>query len=178
VLPNHLLRVAYKVCELQRQARPSPRGCARTYDGSGVGWRREWDSNSRPPFRFCKLQILKCQGCQECYPYRRTLHRLHRRLRLALSGPHAGFTLPFSESDGILRSRALAERTPALGLWGATRCPRQLDSARIIGTRVLSFTARSGIRHLVCNATLGLSDMGPGSWSSRVAFDVESPSSN
>ena len=29
-------------------------------------WRRGWDSNPTGFFRFCKLQILNCQGCHEC----------------------------------------------------------------------------------------------------------------
>ena len=29
-------------------------------------WRRGWDSNPTGSFRFCKLQILKCQHCREC----------------------------------------------------------------------------------------------------------------
>ena len=38
------------------------------------GWRRGWDSNPTGPFRFCKLQILKCRHCRECQRCRGALH--------------------------------------------------------------------------------------------------------
>ena len=36
-------------------------------------WRRGWDSNPVSPCRICNLQILRCQGCQECLRCRGTL---------------------------------------------------------------------------------------------------------
>src|SRR5712691_11692650 len=43
-------------------------------------WRREWDSDSRAPFRFCKLQKPHCRECRECQRYRRPLHAIARWL--------------------------------------------------------------------------------------------------
>jgi hypothetical protein len=59
-----------------------------------MGWRRQWDSNFPPSFRFCKLQIPRSQGrrrCQRCrgalHPIARWLCRIgpfrHRRIRYA-----------------------------------------------------------------------------------------------
>jgi hypothetical protein len=39
-------------------------------------WRREWDSDSGAFFRFCNLQIARCQGCRRCQRCRRALHRI------------------------------------------------------------------------------------------------------
>src|SRR4029450_4866353 len=47
-------------------------------------WRREWDSNSRASFRFCKLQIARCQGCRKCQRCRRALHRIAPPERLSV----------------------------------------------------------------------------------------------
>jgi hypothetical protein len=50
--------------------------------GMGENWRREWDSDSHASFRFCKLQIPRCQGCRRCQRCRRALHRIAPRAML------------------------------------------------------------------------------------------------
>jgi hypothetical protein len=55
-----------------------PESRVRSRAGEG-GWRREWDSDSRAPLRFCNLQNPLCRECQERPRCRRSLHAIARQ---------------------------------------------------------------------------------------------------
>jgi len=56
-------------------------------------WRRGWDSNPTPPFRFCKLQIPQCRHCRRCQQRRRALPAIARWLSSPRSQSGARATL-------------------------------------------------------------------------------------
>ena len=91
-------------------------------------WRRERDSNPRPAFGLCRLQIAHCRECRDCQNCQRSLHAVARRSRVTRSRP--GRTVEHFRSDSFLRLGLKPTAKQMRQPWRASR--RGVTESRVI----------------------------------------------